>query len=410
MKTLVIYPNTHDKTVAHGYYYSETEGKVGSYVQPTGFKTNPLGYEVSKDKSSIVQNPVFIDYFSNKLDLDASIGFIKKEHGPFDKVIIVFKNNTKGFKEKLKKAKENHPEIVTKPSTVDTPAVVRLLELESLLEQYPKNYTETKTYNNTYWKKVSLKPDILYPRFLIYPTCPDKKRLPGIYYAINLPEETGKKVPGFSLCLFELNVDVPLVDDIIKTREGHCNIPTRFSVLHIYNIFKPVISRDLINFKSKAIKIHNRKRLPVVLTYLDGNMLSEDIYPPGLVNNTQGQILYLHKILNDFKTTKSYFKYIDITLIFFIDNNGKTIINPDVPQGGKQFKHKLKIENKKITFNINLGIDLPPRNTLKRLESKNPAVFLVYTLLGTSLNFYYLINTDDGVVISYDVNGNTILI
>ena len=82
------------------------------------------------------------------------------------------------------------------------------------------------------------------------------------------------------------------------------------------------------------------------------------------------------------------------------DNGTKTVFTSDIAVGQKDLSIKLELDDKEISMLLKLGLDIPDRNALKRLETSNPTVHVI-TWRDSSVSFRYasVISCDEGCAI-----------
>jgi len=191
---------------------------------------------------------------------------------------------------------------------------------------------------------------------------------------------------------------------------GDKNVVSVINLDNMYN--KEVVSiygvygEDIYTIETK----HDRVELSSIL----GELIAYEVKPVGLAIYATQHCADLQTLLKQNKqdTQKAY--YLDLTEHFY-QTGTKTVINPDLAD-----KQKIKISVKKedvvkqplkgeFKFNIFVGTDTPSRNFLKRLETKNPKVFLrIEIKSGVLLETAVIVETDNATMIYCNLNANKI--
>jgi ribonuclease HI len=237
----------------------------------------------------------------------------------------------------------------------------------------------------------------------------------------------------------QYNTDLP--DNLV----GKINRKSSYSIVilnnkeiraidNVINLLHRMKSYDSINF-IKMDKIRNKKyysrlvHFPYTsvitkknsntLVFMDNEVLSPEINPPGLLINA----LETYDVLLDILTPNLDFKsnvdsYVDITNYFY---------NVDVDKKQKVkyvLKNEFSVGQKNLILDINinsdvgmvgvpvvLGLDLPERNVLKKLESYDPTIWILFRFTSNQcFEYYFVIETIDAISIWQNKSSSRIVL
>ncbi len=242
---------------------------------------------------------------------------------------------------------------------------------------------------------------------------------------LNLAKDTNPDNPIYC----QYNTDLPdnLVGKVSRLSSysvvAFNNGADNVALNNIRKVLQRMKSYDSINF-IKMDKLRNKKYYPRILhfpytslvtkkmsntlTFLDNEIISPEINPPGLLLNA----LETYDVLLDILSPNLHYKnkadaVIDITDYFYDlgeDKKGniKHTLKSDFSVGQRNILLNLLIPvlEKKVSIPIALGLDLPERNILKRLEEYTPVIeFLICFTSNQSFEYYFLIKTKDAISI-----------
>lgn len=202
------------------------------------------------------------------------------------------------------------------------------------------------------------------------------------------------------------------------------NIVSKNSLYNSLNLIKldtvksKNIYRRIANFPETAIC---NKRMSNSFLFWDGTVISPEITPPGLLMNVIETYEALHEILLENLYSKNpdpdlFCIVVDITDYFYETNLveqvskkknkldlppiPKTTLKEDIKVGYSQITIKVDLDDSKFAFPLLLGMDLPDRNVLKRIEDLHPSIDLLVSPVRVNdqveiATYYIVIKTDD---------------
>ena len=247
-----------------------------------------------------------------------------------------------------------------------------------------------------FWKDPVVDAD-LYHYKQLFSFYPDVVSADRSYFGLNYKEESefGKKMSYISYTVMKVNEVNEVIFNTIKTVRdtlGEYYVPY---VVRLKELLNKNILRDYLRYKEDFLVIENKKHL--VVKTLTGIEVARELYPPALSAIIMDKFLVLETELltylkDDDKLGNVTYK--DITdMIFETDAKGNNVIKKDI----KNDKYTIAYNDENgIKINLLMKFDLPPRNTLKRLEKKEPKVILVITDIGGMVEYKTIITLSNG--------------
>jgi ribonuclease HI len=281
--------------------------------------------------------------------------------------------------------------------------------LYSSAGEYKVEYN--KSPSKGYWNSDADKhPFINYKR--LYFNSVERYNSPGMYFQADPggPEvPIGKRTSEAAFSVIMLNEPCEVIE---KIKEAQYIISNDYNNVIMIKLDR-VFSKDLYKILSKhgrfcLLKDKNNFNL----NYVDKNPVTVEINPTGLSLNAIEILNTLEGLLHDFRSTDSTnvvnanYSYVDITDRFFeksikeVKKVTKTVYNlkNDITNNLKSIT--VPICNKDKTFNVQLvfGLDILPRNNLKKLEDLEPSVYVVcWNETGKTVRYATIIKTNDGI-------------
>ncbi len=139
------------------------------------------------------------------------------------------------------------------------------------------------------------------------------------------------------------------------------------------------------------------------LLFFNNEPITVELKPMGLSIRVVEYISYLEYLFNlylenDFSLSKD-FTVVDITDKFFNVEEKKTktevktnkVLKPEVKPGFKNTSIEINIDGVSFKIPMSLGLDIPDRNVLKRLEVENPVISLILRKDSDHLYRYFVI-------------------
>jgi len=259
-------------------------------------------------------------------------------------------------------------------------------------------YTDPKKY---WTEKGEVNPMITHSRILF--NSKKEHNIPGTYYVVNPgPNELllGKRIPETGMCIVSLNEPDDLIETIKNKQyvisRGYSNI----IMLPILNIYNPNTYRYLDTYKEFAIR--KNKRL-TSLDYTSNEVLTSTINPTGLSLAAIDAFATLEELLNIYRNNNNdTVYYTDITEQLYEltpkKNDVVKTLRKEHTVGANQLDIEVDLHGNKYKIALMLGVDIPTRNKLKRLESYNPIVkVMLWSCTQVSFRYCTIIECSLGV-------------
>ena len=255
---------------------------------------------------------------------------------------------------------------------------------------------EQHTDDINFWKEPDIDTDVFFGKMLFFFTNLEPK--PKTYYMLDYKEiaDLGKKLPEITYSLIKLQQPSDIVETVINTLntvtqfKDNKVIPTKREsitasyvpiVIYLNVLLNKKILKDVLRYGDRYLYtdliVTGRERYIRTLTVVN-EVIAREIYPQVLSKKTEMNFEVLESIYENrpeenSKELDHEICIYDITDEIYTKNKkGKTIINPEF----KNDKFKIKIKHKDMDVILYPKYDLPPRNTLKRFETKEPRVIV----------------------------------
>lgn len=256
---------------------------------------------------------------------------------------------------------------------------------------------------------------------------------PGVYYLADGAGEFifGKKASDAVYSVVKLAEPEPVVEIIRNRQMDISNEFNQVAYMRMDAVFAasgfPEAPYRVIQKYNEVPLISDRKR-NFSINFLDDVALTVIQRSTDLSQRAVDQIQLLEEILDLFASIQDSkalpqqegnYSFYDVTGSFyqFTQKQKKKEVllecglNPAFVVGYTDHKLELEIKGKTLTLPLSLGLDLPPRNSLKKLESANPKVVLVSWFESeTSLRYACIIQSDYGLGIWSNYFANRVLI
>jgi ribonuclease HI len=250
-----------------------------------------------------------------------------------------------------------------------------------------------------YWKNTSEKHPFISNKRMYFNTLTESQ-IPGEYYlGDHGPDDhlMGKRDSDASYALVQLLTPDPIIEKIRQFQSNIANDIDSLITVRLDKLFSPDVYNEVIKFEEAAFVRANSYSLD--LDCLDEKPLTKELRPARLSMRTINAISFLRdklvlfkeceKNINILDTRLDNFKYTDITDVFYekeikVKKQGDEVILKLKARYNVGFDN-LKIDTvvtkddkpHNISVSLSLGIDLPDRNGLKKLEEMNPQFYLL---------------------------------
>lgn len=229
-----------------------------------------------------------------------------------------------------------------------------------------------------------------------------------------------KRSSKTSFAVIKMDKREIVLDAIMKKR---FDIPVEqeaITIVKVDRIYTHGIFEYINEFKEAAF-LDAYKR-PARIDFLDKTPIATDLDPPGPVLDAIAQFDILKYLLDDYITKSAVAEtiiddisfpnitYRDLTDLFYEKSEKKDVIKFELRKNVTDNEH-LNIDFNGNNIPLSTGIDLLPRNNLKRLEKSNPHITLVTWFHETNLLRYAtIIKTDDAVGIWSNIYAGAIIL
>jgi len=259
-----------------------------------------------------------------------------------------------------------------------------------------------------YWKLKDVKHPFINVNHLYFTNEPRKE---NSYIIMDYPTdiELGKKSNESLYGVVVMKKPIELVDSVVKSFNSNMKSLSMLSNINVSNLASQY---HLVNKEAFNSDIYMFNKRSNELTVMDNMLLANSVLPAGLATQMYTKTLNLRTILESYfnKDSTNMRTMHDVTNIFFgVDNKNKPICL--IKNGSKIVDVNVTVKNKKYTIPMMLGIDIIPRNNIKRLEKLNPKVTIITDILGDKvIEYYTVIDCDDGVAIYCNFYSNKIFL
>lgn len=261
---------------------------------------------------------------------------------------------------------------------------------------------------NKYWNRVSEKNPLINVKQIFF--AKDMRKLPE-YIIMNYPTdvELGKKSNESLYGVVRLNEPNSMLETLIDIYNKSLKSLSVLSTV----ILKTAWSSKLINYYEtfgSDILIFNSKQRNI--TILEDEEVVTVIKPAGLATQAYIKTIELGNILNTYVNDEGGVirSFIDITEQFFtIDSKNKVICTL---KNGNNIKEVIFTkDDAEYKIPLILGIDILPRNNIKKMEDSNPKITLVVDNINKKiLEYYIIIENNTGKAIYCNFYANKIFI
>ena len=258
-----------------------------------------------------------------------------------------------------------------------------------------------------YWKSTVEKHPFISFRRLYLNTTPELNK-PGHYFIAehvgdseeNKKNMIGKKSSSASYAVLDFKEPDPIIEVVKNNIYNLMNGINLVAVCRLDRVYNKDIYKMLSKYKDIVLTGETNKSISV--NYLDGKPIASVLIPSCLVLKAIDYSSLLEDILHSYKEgiiDKSDYTLHDISSEFYTrDDKGKVLLNKNIDPQNKLHKVSITIDDTKVEVPIYIGLDLPDRNALKKLEGKYPKVYLVTHKCSEShVKYNVLINADGDI-------------
>lgn len=298
--------------------------------------------------------------------------------------------------------------------------------LSVIAMDYARNHTLVKdnimeaqhsASDSNYWKAADNRHPMLSCRRMYYNTLMDKSTQ-GIYFLSDPGDgdvSIGNRNSGTGLAVIKLKTPQPVLEAVCNKQIKTCNGTVMICMADIDKIHDQQVSRYVTLFGENALIKHSSNNQ---ILFPDNSILSQELNPArlsprALVYFTSMEDMLGLIVSGEIEKQSSVYQIKDITDTFYDVTDKGLELKKDLVVGYKNHHVSIKrpMPNKKgemidteLNIALQLGVDMPSRNNLKRMESNDTKVYLIVKgTSDTSFSYYVYITMgeDCGVWTGY---------
>ena len=238
----------------------------------------------------------------------------------------------------------------------------------------------------------------------------------GEYYQASLGtgnEIPGKRHPGASLSVIRLYEPCEVIETVKQIQHLKSGSQNAIMVILLSEALNNSTYKDLITIGEHTL-VKDRRNLN--LLYTDKTPVTIEANPVGLSLRVIDSFNYLEEILDSFTNRKPEIQFHDITDKFYTRSaKGKVTLNPEIDNNMKNMNIEISEHHNdkdcKLRFLLVFGLDIVVRNTLKKIETMEPQIYLVsWKCSDRTLRYGTLIKTDTDIGIWSNYYSNLIIV
>lgn len=281
------------------------------------------------------------------------------------------------------------------------------------------NYSAKEETQNThnfsdikgYWKvNIERHPYLNFKR--IYFNTSDQFNLPGMYYQADPGTNElyiGKRLAETGYSVVRLKDIDPIIEHVTNKQIEVCKNSVGIHMLKADRLFSKNIYKYIKEFGSEALYTNKRNSN---LSFVDNEPLIAEFNPTGLSLRAIDNFNLLEELLGKFILHKDDTKVLlndvfklmvhDITDEFFneqtVKKKTKVLLDPKFVVGFKDMMLEISREDTMCKVPVVLGLDLPVRNSLKKLEGLNTSIkMLTWSEAKKTFRYAFIIESDLGI-------------
>lgn len=283
------------------------------------------------------------------------------------------------------------------------------------------NVNVTKEIAEGYWKSDVNRNPLVSQKGMIFNTekiNPDS----GIYFLCDQTKETeliGKRVSDGAFSIVLLEEPEPVIEKMLAHYEANKPELESIILLKLDRAFNPTIHKEIMAYGSDAVYVDVKKGESDLYT-VDKEILTKELYPPLIASRAIGELESLYNRLLEILSGMKDYVQTDITSLIYETVEKKQrkevvtelCLKPEYKPGIPCFSTNVGyIDNDEVystPIALTFTIDLPDRNTFKRLEKHQPRVSVVtWSVSPGVFKYATLIQSSVGVGIWAGVYSNT---
>jgi ribonuclease HI len=307
--------------------------------------------------------------------------------------------------------------------------------LASLGVMYSIAYVHRNEFKVTeakgYWKNEVEKNPLLGLKRLYFNPYTDRVDGTNSYYLADPSEDHlfGRRLSESVYSIVRLLEKEEVIENVKRKQYQVSGEINSVVMLRLDRLYSPII-HDTVMEHAQYSLVPNHNKGSLGLDFLDRREITKELYPTGLPLRAIENYSHLEEILdcyNEFiegKTiTNRYFSskginFINITNNFFDDitevKRGKEVnyklLKKNIGVGTKGITISVPFNDKQLEIELLLGLDVIERNSLKRIEDKDPKIFIVTWGDEEKANYCTIISTSIGYGVWYNYYSSQIFI
>jgi ribonuclease HI len=278
---------------------------------------------------------------------------------------------------------------------------------------------------DAYWKTEAEKHPFLNMKKCYFNTLAESN-FPGTYYMSDHDDENdddGKRISDIGFAVVMLDQVDPVIEKIKEQQTLYTKGADTLCSIRLSNLYKPNILRNYLRF-GDAVFIPPSE-YSANIRYIDSTLITKEYKPALLARRSVHELSELNNILEAYKSGKTSVVATDVTNLFYDvsvkevkqkkkDKKSEEVaaqpevqevvykLKDDIPVGISfilaSFKNPFDQEKEPIDARLSFGIDIPERNTFKRLETLKPEVTIVSWITGdNSYRFATIIKAGNNI-------------
>ncbi len=261
--------------------------------------------------------------------------------------------------------------------------------------------------------KIDIHPLLCFNNLVINNKSMPTNQSPTLYYMYNtdLPDNLiGKANAKSNYAIVCLDEPVNVIEEI-KTRQ----IEARFyNAIMLLKLNKVKTKKYYPRLNTCAFNSLNNKGFTNTLVFIDNEVITQEINPPGLLMRALEHYDFLTDILININNNSDSIIVIDVTHYFYesqeIKKKIKTKLKDSFVVGFKDLDVSIKLNDKNVNVPLVLGEDMPNRNVLKSIENTNPKISLVlWNRSEKSYGYSIYIKSNDSYSIWSNMSTNRVI-
>ena len=285
------------------------------------------------------------------------------------------------------------------------------------IDQFPFKDDFTLTEAKQYWKPKSDRHDLLSQRQMYFTNLDVPDETGGMWYTMlkySEDRELGKKTNDAAFSIVYLPEPDEKIAELLEIYKMNTMDKVSVATLRIDELYRPNMLR-LYNRFGKYLYLYNRARNRHEITPLEDGVLVNELYPQGLAFSAMDNTQTLHNVYSDYKnkTTNASKIFIDITDQFYDDTDKGLVFKKDLNTNNTGIDITYMLGDKEIKIPIQFGLDIMPKNNLRRVGKKKPKIILaIRNNNNVRLDYYTIVELEDTgeVVVTTNYFSNSVFV